>query len=210
MAGRLIKSRGIYMDVKDGEYEELREVDFVGYAHYYLKECWDESELKNKADVSIYKQLLEIDTKLGTTQSEQLFECVFNTLRMDLISMIDMAQVDFDNVGKEILTIYTSCFQRCIDARSTLERPEATWKRLVTKTEKVFDFLVEEGNKRGFDVDSILEIPTSNGGTCFNIIRKELNLKAERAIESLGIQIRITGKEFDVLREKHVYVGYVN
>ena len=87
MAGRLIKSRGIYMDVKDGEYEELRELGYVGYANYYLKACWDESELNNKADVSIYKQLLDIDSKLGTTQSEQLFECVFNSLRMDLIKV---------------------------------------------------------------------------------------------------------------------------
>ena len=85
-AGRLIQSVGIYMDVKDGEYDELREeLGFVGYAHYYLQKCWNESELKNQADVEIYKQLLEIDSKLGTTQSEQLFQCVFNSLRIDLI-----------------------------------------------------------------------------------------------------------------------------
>ena len=35
--------------------------------------CYDESELINKADIKIYKQLLEIDSKLGTTQTEQLF-----------------------------------------------------------------------------------------------------------------------------------------
>ena len=75
------------MDVKDGEYDELREDGFVGYASYYLDECWDKSVLKNKADVTIYKQLLEIDLKLGTTQSEQLFECVFDSLRMDLIKV---------------------------------------------------------------------------------------------------------------------------
>jgi len=50
-----------------------------------------------------------------------------------------------------------------------LKRPEAEWKKLISKTEIVFDFLVEEGNKRGFNVDSILEIPSSNGSTCFNI-----------------------------------------
>ena len=87
-AGRLIKSLGIYLDVKDGEYEELREKHgYVGYADYYLENCWNEPKLKNKADVPIYKQLLEIDSKLGTTQSEQLFECVFNSLRMDLIKV---------------------------------------------------------------------------------------------------------------------------
>ena len=69
------------------DHDKLRELSFVGYAHYYLKKCWDESELKNKADVAVYKQLLEIDAKLGTTQSEQLFECVFYSLRIDLIKV---------------------------------------------------------------------------------------------------------------------------
>ena len=67
--------------------DKLRELGYVGYAEYYLRKCWDESELKNKADVAVYKQLLEIDSKLGTTQSEQLLECVSHSLRMDLIKV---------------------------------------------------------------------------------------------------------------------------
>ena len=67
------------------DHEKLRELGFVGYANYYLKQCWNESELINKADVAIYKQLLEIDAKLGTTQSEQLFSQY--SLRMDLIQV---------------------------------------------------------------------------------------------------------------------------
>ena len=87
-AGRLIQSLGIYMIVEDGIYDVLREKHgFVGYANYYLQECWDESELKNKADLAVYKELLGIDSKLGTTESEQLFECVFYSLRMDLIKV---------------------------------------------------------------------------------------------------------------------------
>ena len=86
-AGRLLKSLGINVDVKDGEYDELRELGYVGYAEYYLRECWDESELKNKADVTIYKQLLEIDSKLGTTQSEQLRRCLCYSPRKDLIEV---------------------------------------------------------------------------------------------------------------------------
>ena len=69
------------------DHDKLREDDWVGYADYYLGACWDESELKNKADVAVYKQLLEIDSKLGTTQSEQLFWCVFHSLRIDLIKV---------------------------------------------------------------------------------------------------------------------------
>ena len=86
-AGRLIRSRGISIAVTENYFDVLRDEKhgYVGYAHYYLEHCWP--ELKNKADVKIYKQLLEIDAKLGTTQTEQLFECVSNTLRMDLIKV---------------------------------------------------------------------------------------------------------------------------
>ena len=67
--------------------DKIREYHFVGYAHYYLEKCWNKSELKNKADVTIYKQLLEIDAKLGTTQSEQLRYCLCYSPRMDLIEV---------------------------------------------------------------------------------------------------------------------------
>ena len=80
-----------------------------------------------------------------------------------------MDKVDFDYVGTDGLTIYINCFQRYINARYIREIPEAKWKKLVTKTEAVFEYLVQEGNKRGFTVDSILEIPASNGSTCFQI-----------------------------------------
>ena len=77
-----------YLGVNIYKYDELRDkLGYVGYADYYLKKCWNKSELKNKADVTIYKQLLEIDAKLGTTQSEQLFKCVFHSFRMDLIKV---------------------------------------------------------------------------------------------------------------------------
>ena len=67
--------------------DKVRELGYVGYADFYLQKCSNKSELRNKADVKIYKQLLEIDAKLGTTQSEQLFECVFHSLRIDLIKV---------------------------------------------------------------------------------------------------------------------------
>ena len=76
-------SLGIPIDVTKNEFGE----HFVGYANYYLDKCWNESKLKNKADVAVYKPLLEIDAKLGTTQSEQLFQCVRYSVRMDLIKV---------------------------------------------------------------------------------------------------------------------------
>ena len=86
-AGRLIKSLGISIAVTENKFDVLRKKGFVGYAQYYLQKCWDKSVLKNKADVTIFKQLLEMDSKLGTTQSEQLFGFVFYSLRMDLIKV---------------------------------------------------------------------------------------------------------------------------
>ena len=81
----LIRSRGIKM--YDYEFDELREDNFVGYADYYLQKCWNKSELRNNADVTIYKQLLEIDAKLGTTLSEQLRWCLAYSPRKDLIEV---------------------------------------------------------------------------------------------------------------------------
>ena len=84
-ARRLFESHRVRMVLND--YDKMRESNHAGYASYYLFKCWDKSELKNKADVAVHKQLLEIDSKLGTTQSEQLFWCVFYSLRIDLIKV---------------------------------------------------------------------------------------------------------------------------
>ena len=69
------------------DHDKLRGDGFVGYAHFYLQECWNESELKNNSDVSIYKQLLEIDSKLGTAPSEQLLGCLDYSPRKDLVEV---------------------------------------------------------------------------------------------------------------------------
>ena len=80
-----------------------------------------------------------------------------------------MDQVDFGYVGQDGITIYRKCFENYLNARFVFKRPEAVWKKLVPKTETVFDLLVKEVNKRGLDVDKIFEIPTSDGDTCFSI-----------------------------------------
>ena len=78
-----------------------------------------------------------------------------------------MDQVDFGYVGRDSLTIYSSCFQKLIRIKS--RGLEAECEKLAPETEKLFYFLVEEGKKHGFDVDSILEIPRSAGSTCFSL-----------------------------------------
>ena len=87
-ATKLIKSCGIPIAVKENNFDVLRtEYDCVGFADYYLNNSWDKTDLVNKADKKIYKQLLDIDTNLGTTPTEQLFKCVRHSSRMDLIKV---------------------------------------------------------------------------------------------------------------------------
>ena len=48
---------------------------------------WDETDLSNKADINIYKELITIDEKLGTKMTEQLFWCVGFSFRKDLFKV---------------------------------------------------------------------------------------------------------------------------
>ena len=72
----------------DGDYDTLREKSgWAGFASYYIGESWDETELVNKADINIYKELILIDEKLGTKMTEQLYECVGSSYRKDLFKV---------------------------------------------------------------------------------------------------------------------------
>ena len=48
---------------------------------------WDETDLMNKAEIDIYKELITIDEKLGTKMTEQLFYCVKYSFRKDLFKV---------------------------------------------------------------------------------------------------------------------------
>ena len=56
------------------EYECLRRDGWVGFAQVYLNQCYKESKSDDEIDEKIYNQLVELDTRLGTTASEQLFK----------------------------------------------------------------------------------------------------------------------------------------
>ena len=77
-----------------------------------------------------------------------------------------MKEVDFAYVDNDGFTIYRMCFSKYISAQF---REEWTRLQVVPETEKVFDFLVAEGRKNGFDVDLLLERPNSTGETCFDL-----------------------------------------
>ena len=58
-----------------------------GYAHYYLVKSWNELKQINEAYASVYRQLVEIDSKLGTSISMQLSCCLAWTTRWDIIKV---------------------------------------------------------------------------------------------------------------------------
>ena len=70
------------------EYEKLREIGFVGFAQVYLYRCDKESKTENIADVQLYTKLVELDTRLGTTASEQLYWCLKYSTRWDIIKVL--------------------------------------------------------------------------------------------------------------------------
>ena len=67
------------------EYVSLREANYVGFAEVYLWRCEKESKSNDEIDKEVYSKLVELDARLGTTSSEQLFWCVFYTLNLDII-----------------------------------------------------------------------------------------------------------------------------
>jgi len=69
------------------EYESLRKGRSGGFAKAYLDRCNEESKSDDAIDKGIYSKLLELDTRLGTTASEQLFWCLYNTTRLDIIKV---------------------------------------------------------------------------------------------------------------------------
>ena len=68
------------------EYEDLRK-NWVGFAHVYLNRCNKESKSDDEIDKEVYSKLVELDTRLGTTASEQLYWCVSYTLNLDIIKV---------------------------------------------------------------------------------------------------------------------------
>ena len=70
------------------EYEKLRKTSFLGFANVYLWRCDKESKSGDIADAQLYKKLVELDTRLGTTASEQLYWCLKWTTRWDIIKVL--------------------------------------------------------------------------------------------------------------------------
>ena len=69
------------------EYESLRKKGLVGIAQFYLMRCIEESKTDDGIDIQVYTKLIELDSRLGTTASEQLNLCLQLTTRSDIIKV---------------------------------------------------------------------------------------------------------------------------
>ena len=84
MAKRIFKKEGCDYD----HYDDLKKLEYIGYAHDYLQQKWNDSSLKNEAKLSVYKSLFEIDSQLGTKAELQLFKCCQWAVNLDIIMVI--------------------------------------------------------------------------------------------------------------------------
>ena len=65
------------------EFEIVLNLHYVGFAHFYLEKL----KLVDEIHIEVYTKLVELDTRLGTTASEQLFWCLNSTIRSDIIKV---------------------------------------------------------------------------------------------------------------------------
>ena len=69
------------------EYETLKRLQYVGFANKYLEYGKAKSKSDDEIDITVYTKLVQIDSKLGTTASEQLFRLFNYSLRLDLLKV---------------------------------------------------------------------------------------------------------------------------
>ena len=79
----------------------VRKNNQLGFADVYLYRCNEESKSNKIIGIEliieyyVYKKLVKLDTKLGTTASEQLFMCLAHTTRWDIIKVCFMITIHF-------------------------------------------------------------------------------------------------------------------
>ena len=63
----------------------------AGFAQRYLRECDRQSKSDDQIDIQVYTTLVQLDSRLGTTASEQLATCLQFTTRSDIIKVLIFA-----------------------------------------------------------------------------------------------------------------------
>ena len=69
------------------EYTKLINSGYAGFASVYLKRCNEEFKADDEIDMQVYKQLFDLDEKLGTTQTTQLKEILQYSLNLDILKV---------------------------------------------------------------------------------------------------------------------------
>ena len=69
------------------EYERLRGKNWIGFAEVHLNRCKKESKSDDEINIEVYTQLVELDSRLGTTATEQIFTCILHSHRMDFLEV---------------------------------------------------------------------------------------------------------------------------
>ena len=66
----------------------VKRENYIGFAHFYFSRCNQESKSNNEIVKEVYTKLVELDTRLGTPPSEQLFHCILYTdMNLDIIKV---------------------------------------------------------------------------------------------------------------------------
>ena len=69
------------------EYTKLINDGYVGFASVYLKRCNEELKADDEINITLYKQLFDLDVELGTTQTTQLKEILQYSLNLELLKV---------------------------------------------------------------------------------------------------------------------------
>ena len=88
LGGNILRETGLdFEEWKDHDWLKKDSGGVNGYAGWYLRKCV--SKKTNEADATVYQRLVDIDTKLGTEFSVQLYLCLLWTTRWDIIKVSD-------------------------------------------------------------------------------------------------------------------------
>ena len=102
LGGEMLRKAGLVFEEWKDYYWITKETGDVGYADYYLVRFWNDTKKINEADASVYRKLVDIDSKLGTEYSWQLFCCLSWTTRWDIIKV----RFNDSNISFEIILDY--------------------------------------------------------------------------------------------------------
>ena len=89
-AGKILREAGLNLKKCRGYDWIKKETEYEGYAEYYLVSFNDWRNI-NEPDATVYQRLVDIDTRLGTELSLQLWCCLSYTTRWDIIKVFSFS-----------------------------------------------------------------------------------------------------------------------